>query len=107
MDEQELQQRFGQKAARLRRKAGKTQGQLAGDSGISAHMIARIEGGKTGVRFPNIVKLANALDVDPGELFSPDHETGPISMVTMMMASLNDADARWVSELVKLAIRKG
>ena len=51
MDEKELQARFGSLVAAHRRRAGKTQEQLASDAGLSVDMITRIEGGALGGAF--------------------------------------------------------
>lgn len=110
MDEKELQTRFGSLVAAHRKRAGKTQEQLASDTGLSVDMITRIEGGRTGARFPNIVKLANALGVDPAELFTPDLPTGalargPQANLTARLAILSPSDLRWLEGIVDAALK--
>lgn len=58
------------KLERLRRDAGLTQEALAEKSGVSRGVIVRIEKGGIGkVLGKNIFQLANALCVNPGDLF--------------------------------------
>ena len=54
-----------------------TQEMLAKAAELSIDMIGKIENGASGARFPVIERLANALSVDPAELFTtaiPDAE---------------------------------
>ena len=67
---QELRKRFGGLLAAHRRRVGMTQESLATASGVSPDMIARMESGATGARFHTIVKLSEALGIDPAELFT-------------------------------------
>lgn len=54
----------------MRRNAGLTQEALAAKSGVSRGVIVRIERGSIGtVLSKNIVLLAKALSVNPGDLF--------------------------------------
>jgi len=65
----DLRKRFGTLVAAHRRRCGMTQQQLADAADLSPTMIVRIEGGSTGARFPSIERIAQALGVDPAELF--------------------------------------
>lgn len=47
-----------------------TQAELATLADISVDMVGKIEKGHSGARFPVIERLAEALAVDPAELFS-------------------------------------
>lgn len=58
------------KLEELRRKAGMTQAQLSQKSGVSVPVIVKIEnGGIGGVLGRNLIALADALEVQVGELF--------------------------------------
>ena len=58
------------KLEELRRKAGMTQAQLSQKSGVSVPVIVKIEnGGIGGVLGRNMIALADALEVQVGELF--------------------------------------
>ena len=87
-----------------------TQAQLATASGISANMIARIECGGTGVRFPNLQRLADALHIDPAEFFAPNMPGGTLDRpvltnLTAKLAWFSDVELMVVSELVDAAIK--
>ncbi len=110
MDEKQLQRRFGSLIAAHRRRAGKTQEQLAIDAGLSIDMITRIEGGRSGARFPNIVKLATALDVDPAELFTPELPEGALARgyhadLIAKLAPLSPPELRWLEGIIDAALK--
>lgn len=52
----------------LREKKDLSQQSLADDSGVTKSQIARIETAKINTTVKTLVKIANALDVDPKEL---------------------------------------
>jgi transcriptional regulator with XRE-family HTH domain len=110
MDEAaELKQRFGRLVAAHRKRRGLTQVGLSEVSGLSADMIVRIEGGGTGVRFPNIARLAKALEIDPAELFTPDIPRGALDRtaltnLTARLAGLSDADLVWLGNVIDAAL---
>lgn len=109
-DASELMGRFGRLLAAHRKRLRMTQAQLSDASGISIDMIVRIEGGGTGVRFPNIQKLADALDIDPAELFTSEVPHGKLSRpklstLTARLTALSDGDLQLVSELVDVALK--
>lgn len=110
MDEKQLQQRFGRLVAAHRKRNGLTQEKLAEACGISVDMVTRIEAGGTGVRFPNIAKLANAMNVDPAELFTPDLPSGslargPLSDLIARLAGLAPKDLEWLEGVVDAALK--
>ena len=53
----------------LREKKDLSQQGLADDSGITKSQIARIETAKINTSVKTLVKIANALDIEPKELF--------------------------------------
>jgi len=106
----DLRRRFGRLVTANRRKRGLTQQQLADATGISIDMINRVERGVTGARFPNIEKLAAALEVDPAELFSPDLPKGvaqrrQLTDLVARLSVLSDRDLAWVDRLLDAALK--
>jgi hypothetical protein len=64
-------------------------------------MIARMETGASGARFPTIVKLANALEIDPAELFTSEVPRSTLkrpklSAMSARLAKLSDEDLDWL-----------
>jgi transcriptional regulator with XRE-family HTH domain len=53
----------------LREKKGLSQQSLADDSNIPKSQVARIETAKINTTVKTLIKIANALDVEPKELF--------------------------------------
>ena len=54
----------------LREKKGLSQQDLADDCGITQNQVGRIERAEINTSIKNLVKIANALDVEPKELFN-------------------------------------
>lgn len=63
---------FGKELKKARESKGVSLRELAAQTGIDHAVIARIEGGKSNAVMTTIVDLADALGVDPGELFRFD-----------------------------------
>lgn len=106
----ELKQRFGRLVAANRKRRQMTQQQLADKTGISLDMINRIERGVSGARFPNIEKLAEALEVDPAELFTPDLPQGAnqrraLTDLVSRLSGLPDRDIEWIDRLLDAALK--
>lgn len=103
----DLRARFGNLLAAHRKRAGLTQEQLAAVAEMSVDMIARIEAGKTGVRFPSIEKLSRALKIDPAALFTHEVEGrgGLYAAFCARVAKLSDDDLRWLSGVMDAAIK--
>ena len=55
-----------------------TQEMLAKAAELSIDMIGKIENGASGARFPVIERLANALSIDPAELFTTEIRDGAL-----------------------------
>lgn len=62
--------RFGANVKRVRRERGMTQEQLGLAAGLDAAVISRIEAGQREPRVKNIVRIAEALEAQPGDLFA-------------------------------------
>jgi len=87
-----------------------TQEALAERASISTDMVSKIEGGSSGARFGVIAKLAEALEVDPAELFTPDLPGGhlqrlALTEITSRLAGLNENELRWLNDVVEAALR--
>lgn len=61
---------FGDNLRRIRLEKGMKQPELALKAEVATNTVNRIELGRTDASLTTIVKLAQALGVDPGELFS-------------------------------------
>lgn len=61
---------FGKSLKNIRKSKGLSFRELASASGVDHAQIARIEKGETDPRMHTVVLLADALEIDPGELFS-------------------------------------
>lgn len=106
----DLRQRFGRLVAANRRRKNWTQQQLADQSGVSLDMINRIERGVAAARFPNITKLADALQIDPAELFTPDLPSGAgqrraLTSLVSRLSALPDRDLEWIDRLLDVALK--
>lgn len=106
----ELRERFGRLVAANRKRKGWTQQQLAEHSGVSHDMINRIERGVAAARFPNIGRLAQALEIDPAELFTPDLPTGAkksqvLNNLVARLSALPDHDLEWIDRLLDVALK--
>ena len=104
-----LKQRFGQLVAAHRKAVGYTQFGLSTRAGISVDMVSKIEGGTSGARFATVEKLAEALGVDPAQLFSPDLGGKPFDRRALTdlvsdLSRLSDADLQWVRGIIKAAL---
>lgn len=104
-----LQKRVGQLLRAARQDKGWTQQKLADESRVSREMIARIERGQTGVRFPNLVLLANALEIDPAQLFFGPTQIGPyhpqLNDLMAKLAVLPDLEQEWVIGIIDAALK--
>lgn len=72
MPDIEIQKKFGKRLRYLRRSRDLSQEQLAESIGLSAAFISLLERGTSSPSLETIVKLAEALDVEVGELFRFD-----------------------------------
>ncbi|TKT71424.1 helix-turn-helix domain-containing protein [Afipia massiliensis] len=105
----DLRKRFGRLLAAHRRRLGHTQEALAEAAGLSVDMISKLEVGATGARFPAIERLAEALKIDPAELFTSDLPTGSMSrgaygQISAALAQLDEADLIWVKSILDAAL---
>ncbi|TPI58642.1 helix-turn-helix transcriptional regulator [Mesorhizobium sp. B3-1-7] len=106
----DLRKRFGSLVAAHRRRHSLTQEQLAEKANISVDMVSKIEVGATGARFPVIERLAEALNIDPAELFTTELPAGAINRghlveVTTRLAGLSASELRWITNVIDAALR--
>jgi transcriptional regulator with XRE-family HTH domain len=106
----DLRARFGSLVKAHRVRLGLTQQALADRADISTDMVSKIEGGSSGARFGVITQIANALGVDPAELFTPDLPAGQLQRVTLTditsrLASLSESELLWLENLLEAALR--
>ena len=59
---------FGQRIRARRTQLGKSQEQLARDSSLHWSYLGQVERGQRNLTLHNILKLAEVLELDPGEL---------------------------------------
>lgn len=88
-----------------------TQADLAAAAGMSDTMISRIELGESGARFPNIQKLADALDIDPGSLFTSEAElragvSSAKADLAAILSGLTETDTRWITAIIEAALQR-
>jgi transcriptional regulator with XRE-family HTH domain len=108
----DLRKRFGELLAAHRRRRGLTQEDLAEAAGLSVDMISKIEVGATGARFPSIERLAQAVQVDPAELFTSELPKGSMNRgafgeISAKLSSLPESDLVWISALLDVALLRG
>jgi len=72
-------------------------------------MIAKLETGVSAPSFASIERLADALKIDPAELFTADTGVAtlhrrPLSEMIAALSKLTDAELRWVEGIIKAAL---
>lgn len=81
----DVAKRLGENLRRLRTEAGQTQEELAAGAGVHRTVISQLETGDREPRATTILKLAGALDANPGDLFDgmawtpPERRSGNFS----------------------------
>lgn len=107
----DLRKRFGRLLAAHRRRRGLTQEALAEAANVSVDMIAKVETGATGARFPVIERLSTALEIDPAELFTTEIPSGAINRrafasLSTRLAQLSEPQLNWIAELLAVVLRR-
>lgn len=106
----DLRTRFGSLVKAHRARMQLTQEALAERAKISTDMISKIEAGTSGARFRVIAQIAEALVVDPAELFTPNLPAGELQRstlteITSRLASLSESELLWLKNLVEAALQ--
>ena len=70
MDATTLKSLFGRRVRSIRKLRDLTQEELAEITQLSAEYVSKLERGQSSPSFEAIVQIANALKVDPSELFN-------------------------------------
>lgn len=65
-----VKSRFGSRLRQLRDELGYSEEELAERAGLHRNYVVGVERGERNVALENIVKLAKALSVKPGDLFT-------------------------------------
>ena len=105
-----LEKRFGKLLGAIRRRADLNQAELAERARVSVDMISKLEVGIAAPSFRTIKALAEALDVDPAELFTAEFVGGRLQRpalreATQRLAVLSDDQLAWVTEIVDAALK--
>jgi transcriptional regulator with XRE-family HTH domain len=64
----EATQAFGERVRARRHELGKSQEELANDCGLHWTFIGQVERGQRNISLHNILKVAEGLQIDPGQL---------------------------------------
>lgn len=100
MTEDELQTRVIENIKNIRKQLGLSQEKLADKADISRQMMNDIEGRRRWLTKSTLIKLCNALEVDPHELFVP------ISKESLDMKNTYDEITRKVVSRVTSAVHE-
>lgn len=106
----DLRARFGRLVKAHRVRLELTQEALAERANISTDMVSKIEAGSSGARFGVIVQLADALEVDPAELFTPNLPAGQLQRSTLTeissrLASVNESELLWLRGILEAVLQ--
>ncbi|MEH0194253.1 helix-turn-helix transcriptional regulator [Caulobacter sp. CCNWLY153] len=105
-----LEEQFGAMVRHHRKRAGLTQAQLAERTDRQPNAIQNIEQGKAGPTFETIVRLAQALEVDPRDFFgvgdfaARDGRNDPLVDIVNKLSSMSDAELKAVFSLLEAAV---
>ena len=77
---------IGNKLYKIRKSAGLTQAELAEAAGLADRTYADIERGTTNMRIETLIKICNALNITPNEIFNDeasaiDYETEIVTLL--------------------------
>jgi len=102
---------LGQKIREERKKLSLTQEELAEKAGITANFLGHIERGTKKARLDTIEKLASALEIPIGTLFSkvkyvPKKEDLLLKKLVSAVRDKEPADKKLLLKLAKLVLKK-
>ena len=109
---EEAKRVLGRKIALLRKQEGLTQSELAEKLGVSDNFVGQIERGQNAPSLENLVRIANTLKVEVGDLFggksTPKVSELPLKMekeidnLIFLLKDQNLADVRSLKKFAKL-----
>jgi transcriptional regulator with XRE-family HTH domain len=70
-----IEEEIGERVREIRKELGLRQRDVADRSGLSTETVSRVERGVQGVTFPNVVRIADALDVPFNRICDLETET--------------------------------
>ncbi|MFB6371671.1 MAG: helix-turn-helix domain-containing protein, partial [Bradymonadaceae bacterium] len=102
----EIKTRIGERVRTLRKEVGLRQQDVAHRAGLSTETVSRIERGVQGVTFPNIARIADALDVPFARVCDLEVETNTLvssAKSARVRRLLEDATPTQVDLLMEMA----
>ncbi len=85
-----------------------SQADLADKAGLSTNSIGRLERGEMALRFDNIEKVANALELEPFALFGPEPPVAPqperarvLQRLNVVLTRMSDEELARVGRLMR------
>ncbi|MGV3550161.1 helix-turn-helix domain-containing protein [Rhizobium sp.] len=105
-----LAKRFGNLLSAHRRKLKLTQRELAERTNLSVDMVAKLETAATGASLSTVQLLADALGIDPAELFTAEIPRGALhraelSDLMATLARLSEQEFAGVRGVIDAALR--
>lgn len=101
MDEVWITQQFGMRLRDIRTERGVKQEQLARRAGLSRTSVVNIEKGRQGVALSTLYRLAEALELQPGDLLPPPRTDDQQSGLTVAIGGRPEADAHVLREVFR------
>lgn len=103
MDAGALKIRFGKRLRNLRAKKGLTQARLSDNSGVSLEYISKLERGLASPSFEVMIRVCDALGIDPGALFSEINSEGTGELLLQELSHRVKNDMQFVCSLLDMA----
>lgn len=105
METMEAKKLIGLRIKNLRRAEGLSQEELAEKMGISSKYLSSIERGKENPTLDTLIKLANALKIEPSEIFNFSHEGKSkkdlIAFITTLLKTKDEEKLKLAARLIK------
>ncbi len=93
---------IGRRIKEARQARGLSQEALSEKVGMSSKYLSSVERGKENPTLDTLIKLANALGVEPSELFSYQHERSPKELKQLISRLMNEGHDEKLKLLAKL-----
>jgi transcriptional regulator with XRE-family HTH domain len=105
MEPLEAKKLIGLRIKSLRRSEGLSQEELAERMGISSKYLSSIERGKENPTLDTLIRLANALKIEPSEIFNFSHEGKSkrdlIKFITTLLKTNDEEKLKLATRLIK------